>query len=115
MADDPASHAVRAGHESGAVLIDVKVVPGARRQRVVGWLGDRLKIAVSAPPEAGKANAAVCALVAKTLGVGRRDVEVVAGQTSPAKTLRVSTTGSSKRSLDPVSVRRRLGEVLEGA
>ena len=39
--------------------LEVKVVPGASRSEVTGWLGDSLKIRVAAPPERGKANAAV--------------------------------------------------------
>ncbi|MEZ6242687.1 MAG: DUF167 domain-containing protein [Phycisphaerales bacterium] len=82
---------------SGGVLIDLKVVPGAKRDEVVGVLklpgGDRLKVRVSAPPEGGKANKAVCRLIAGTLGVRAAAVVVVAGQTNPEKTVRVE--GSS--------------------
>lgn len=73
----------------GGVLIAVKAVPGARRDEIVGLLGERLKIRVSAPPEGGKANKAICALLAATLGVKPRDVEIVGGQTSPEKLARV--------------------------
>ena len=62
----------------GAVIA-VKVVPGASRDRVVGVLGGRLKIATSAPPEKGKANKAVDRILAESLGVGRRAVRLVAG------------------------------------
>ncbi len=63
----------------------LKVVPGASRDQLAGVLGDRLKVRVAAPPEAGKANAAVLALLGRWLG--RTDLEVVAGHTSPAKTI----------------------------
>ena len=63
----------------------LKVVPGASRNQLAGILGDRLKVRVAAPPEAGKANAAVLALLGQWLG--RTDLEVVAGHTSPAKTI----------------------------
>jgi uncharacterized protein YggU (UPF0235/DUF167 family) len=52
-------------------------------------LGDRLKIKVAAAPEAGKANAAVCELLARALNVKRRDVAIEVGATSPEKTARV--------------------------
>ncbi len=68
----------------GAILT-VKVVPGSSRDRVVGVLGDALKIATSAAPEKGKANAAVAKTLAAALGADRRDVELVGGQTSPRK------------------------------
>ncbi len=73
----------------GGALIRVKAVPGAKREQVAGVLGDRLKVKVSAPPEGGKANTAICALVAKTLGVKAGAVTVVSGQTNPEKVVRV--------------------------
>ena len=53
------------------------------------WLGETLKIRVSAPPERGKANKAVEQLLAKTLGVSRNAVQVVAGKTSARKTVTI--------------------------
>jgi len=73
----------------GGVTIRVKAVPGAKREQIAGVLGDRLKIKVSAPPEGGKANAAICALIAKTLGVKAGAVSVVSGMTNPEKVVRV--------------------------
>lgn len=80
------------GNDPG-VCLRVKVVPGASRDKLVGMLGDRLKIAVSAPPEAGKANQAVCKLLSGVLGVPPRDVTVTAGQTRPTKTVTVTGIG----------------------
>ncbi len=71
------------------VSIRVKVVPGASRTRIAGLLGDRLKVQVAPPPEGGKANLAVCALLAQVLGVAPRNVTVVEGHSRPQKTLRV--------------------------
>lgn len=73
----------------GAVHFAVKVVPGASRDRIAGVLGDALKVQVAAPPEGGKANAALCELLAQALGVNARDVQVVAGAASPRKTVAV--------------------------
>ncbi len=69
--------------------IPIKAVPGARRDEIAGMLGNRLKVRVSAPPEGGKANAAICALIAAALGLRARQVEIVAGHASPEKTVRV--------------------------
>ncbi len=74
----------------GGIEITVKVVPGASRDRIAGELGDALKIRVSAPPEKGKANAAVAKLLARALGVRVKDVSIVRGATSPRKTLLVT-------------------------
>jgi len=70
-------------------LIRVKAVPGARGDQVVGPLGDRLKVRVSAPPEGGKANKAITALLAKALARRPREVTIDAGHTNPEKTVRI--------------------------
>ena len=69
--------------------IRVKAVPGAKRDEVVGALGDRLKIRVAQPPEGGRANEAIRALLAERLGIPARDVEIVQGATNPQKTVRI--------------------------
>ncbi len=74
----------------GGVEIAVKVVPGASRDRLAGCLGDALKIQVVAPPDKGKANKAVEALLAKALGTRTSDVNVVGGLTSPPKVVRIT-------------------------
>ncbi|GAB4530935.1 MAG: DUF167 family protein YggU [Haliangiales bacterium] len=73
-----------------ALLLDVLVHPRASQARVGPVHAGRLKIAVTAPPTDGAANAAVCALVAKTLGVAKRAVSVVSGAQSRQKTLAIS-------------------------
>lgn len=67
----------------------LKVVPKASRDRVVGWVGDRLKVQVTAAPERGKANEAVIEVLADALGVPRSKVRILAGETSPLKTVEV--------------------------
>lgn len=77
--------------EDGAdVLVRVKAVPGAKSDRIVGALGDRLKIRIAAPPEGGKANRAICELIAETLGVKSASVVVERGHASAEKTVRIS-------------------------
>ena len=75
--------------EENAVLLSVKVVPGASRTRLLGVSDGRLRISVVASPEKGKANQAVIALLAEKLGVRKRDVTVAHGATSPRKTIRI--------------------------
>lgn len=69
---------------AGGLELRLKVVPGASRSAIAGELGDRLKVKVAAPPEDGKANAAVCAVLGKWLGA---PVEVIAGHGNPLKTV----------------------------
>jgi len=70
-------------------IVRVKAVPGASRTRIVGPLGDSLKIQVAAPPEAGAANRSLAEILADAFGVSHRDVELVSGPTSPRKTFHV--------------------------
>lgn len=74
---------------SGGVLVWLKVVPGAKRDGLAGALGERLKVRVSAPPEDGRANAAVCAVLAAALGVKARAVTIAQGASNPEKVARV--------------------------
>lgn len=74
---------------AAGVVIRVKVVPGASRDQIVGLLGEALKVKTAAPPEGGKANAAVCRIIAEALGVSERDVSVVAGHSQANKKIEV--------------------------
>ena len=67
----------------------VKAVPGAKRDEIVGALGDRLKLRVSQPPEGGRANEAIRELLAARLGVALREIEIVQGAANPQKTVRI--------------------------
>jgi len=69
--------------------LQLKVVPKASRDRVVGWVGERLKVQVTAAPERGKANAAVVDVLSEALGLPPARVRIVAGETSPLKTVEI--------------------------
>ncbi|HEX5065763.1 MAG TPA: DUF167 domain-containing protein [Myxococcota bacterium] len=88
-----------------ATRLAVKVVPGASREGIAGWLGDTLKIRVTAPAEQGKANAAVEALLAGVLGVPRDRVRIASGTASPRKVVEIA-------GLSEDEVRSRLEKVL---
>ncbi|HTE55390.1 MAG TPA: DUF167 domain-containing protein [Kofleriaceae bacterium] len=75
--------------DGGDLLIDVLVQPRASRPRIGPVREDRLVVAVSAPPVDGAANRAVVEAVARALDLGRTQVEVVRGDTSRRKTLRL--------------------------
>ena len=57
----------------------VKVVPGASRDRIVGTLGQALKVAVSAPAEKGAANKALLKLLAKRLDLRPAQIQILSG------------------------------------
>jgi uncharacterized protein (TIGR00251 family) len=69
--------------------VRIRLQPRARRDEVVGERAGAIVIRVSAPPVDGKANAALCAFVAKILKVSSSRVAVVRGQTSRDKVVRV--------------------------
>jgi uncharacterized protein (TIGR00251 family) len=71
---------------TGEVRLNVKVVPKSGRSEIAGLMADgTLKVKVHSPPEKGKANAELCALVAAELGVRPRDVVILSGETAPLK------------------------------
>jgi uncharacterized protein len=70
--------------------LKVKVVPGSSRDRIVGWLGEALKIKVMAPPEKGRTNEAVVSLLAERLGLPTDAVSVVSGHSSASKVITIN-------------------------
>ena len=69
--------------------VSVRLQPRARREEVVGERAGAIVIRVTAPPVDGKANAALCAFIARAAGVSTSVVSVVRGQTSRDKVVRV--------------------------
>ncbi|HEY2407104.1 MAG TPA: DUF167 domain-containing protein [Polyangiaceae bacterium] len=78
-----------ASERDGALYIDVRAVPRASRDRVGPVVDGALRVAVSAPPVDGEANAAVVELLAQAFGVRRSAVEVVHGERGRRKTVRI--------------------------
>jgi len=74
----------------GSVILTLHIQPGAKKTEITGLHGDALKIRLAAPPVDGKANAALIAFLAKACGVSKSSVELVSGDTSRAKRVRVS-------------------------
>lgn len=94
---------IRVEQSGQDVLLWVKAVPGSSRDAVAGALGDRLKVRVAAPPEGGKANEAICRVIAEALGVKPRQVVIDAGQASQEKVVRIASASIA-------AVRKRLDE-----
>lgn len=69
------------------VILRVHVTPKSGRNEVAGWRGGELSVRVTAPPEGGKANAAVSEVIAGVLGVPKSAVRVTRGETSRHKTI----------------------------
>ena len=71
------------------VRFAVRVQPRASRSELVGVHGDAMKVRLSAPPVDGAANEALVELIAELLGVGRRAVRIVSGESSRSKVVEV--------------------------
>ena len=83
--------------EPTAIRLELRVVPNGSRSEVVGWHDGALKVKVQAPPEGGRANREVIALLSKELGLGKRDVTIEKGETARNKI--VAVTGLSQEAL----------------
>ena len=86
--------------EGPTTRLRLRVAPGASRPGIVGRHGDAWKVRVAAAPENGKANDAVLELLAGTLDVSRRDLEIVSGAGSRDKVVALrglSTTEAEER------------------
>jgi hypothetical protein len=92
------------------VTVAVRVTPGARRQRIDGVVAEAdgrqvIRVSVTAPPEAGKANVAVIALLAKTWKVPKSAIAVQSGASSRRKLLAIAG--------DPAALRRRIEDSVK--
>lgn len=75
--------------DNESVSFAVRVSPRAARSQVQGEHAGALKVSLAAPPVEGEANAALCELLAKRLGVPKRAVSIVHGTRGKSKTVRV--------------------------
>jgi uncharacterized protein len=74
---------------NGRVRFSVRVQPRASRTELAGLHGDALKIRLSAAPVDGAANDALIEFLSETFAVARRDVRIVAGETSRLKIVEI--------------------------
>jgi uncharacterized protein (TIGR00251 family) len=74
------------------VLLQLSVMPNAKRTEVDGLLDGALRVRLAAPPIDGRANAALIAWLAKSLGVRKHDVEVLRGESSRRKQVAIAVS-----------------------
>lgn len=89
---------------NGDVVIDVHVIPNASRTQADGLHDQALRVRLHAPPVDGKANQALVAWLADTLGMAKSQLELVRGQTSKRKQVKVRAQAASNANwvaLDP--------------
>jgi uncharacterized protein (TIGR00251 family) len=106
--EDPAGRADAPTEKTSTIVLRLHVQPGAGRSAVVGRHGDALHVRVAPPPQDGRANVAVQALVADLFDVPKSSVELSAGERSREKRFRI-------QGVEVDVVRHRIAAALAGA
>jgi len=83
---------LQATETKDGVILPVKAQPNASQDKIVGEHAGKLKVAITAAPEKGKANKAIEKLLAKKLNVRPTSVSVIAGHTSRDKKVLIGDT-----------------------
>lgn len=81
--------------KSGCLYVHIHVQPRASRNEIIGIHGESLKVRLTSPPVEGAANSLLVEFMAKKLGVSKSKIEIVSGEKSRHKTLRIE--GVSKK------------------
>ncbi len=75
--------------QQGSLLLNLYIQPKASRDQIVGVHGNELKIAITAPPVDGKANAHLTKFLSKAFKVPKRDIKIVKGDLGRHKQIQV--------------------------
>ena len=76
--------------EDNSVTFNVRVIPRSSRSEIVGEHDDAIKVRLFSPPVDGAANKELIRLFAKTLDVSKSAVEIISGETSKTKRLKIA-------------------------
>ena len=87
---------IKYSEKDGAAIFRVRVVPRASKSEIVGDLDGALKVRIAAPPIDGAANAELIKLLAKTFGVAKSAVEIIGGETSKTKQIKITNARKEK-------------------
>ncbi|MCD4717330.1 MAG: DUF167 domain-containing protein [Desulfobacterales bacterium] len=81
----------KTGRSASQIKTDIKVrvVPRSSRNQIIGVEDGIFKIKLTAPPVDGKANKALIEFLAKKLGLAKGSVEIVSGERSRQKSVRI--------------------------
>ncbi len=81
---------IRFTEKDGNLIFNVRVVPRASKSEIVGDLNGALKVRIASPPVDGAANAELIKVLSKKLNVAKNAVDIVGGQTSKQKQIRIN-------------------------
>lgn len=95
-------HSARVRREGDRLILWVRLTPKGGRDAIDGWAvgadgKPHLKVRVAAPPHDGCANDALIALLAKSLGIAKGKVEIVAGAAARLKTIAIAQPDAGAR------------------
>lgn len=75
---------------SEGIILSIHVVPGAKRQQLIGlWGENAFKIVISAPPVDDKANRALIEFLSFSLKIPKRNILLVSGNTGRDKRIKI--------------------------
>ncbi len=89
--------------EGEHLILRVRVQPRASRDELVGWQDGRLRVRITAPPVAGKANACLCQFLATVFQVPKARVIMLAGETGRDKRFRITAPRRLPPEIEPAS------------
>lgn len=89
-----------------SLIIEIKVVPSAGKQAWILDKSGRLKCFLKSPPERGLANAELITMLAKALRVTQQQIEIITGQTSRIKKVKIMTALTFEQLLRHVGIDR---------
>ena len=78
------------GDPRKSLSVKVKVEPRSSKSGIIGLYGDALKVKLTSPPVDGKANEELVELLAKECGIPKSAIEIVSGQSSKNKLVRIA-------------------------
>jgi uncharacterized protein (TIGR00251 family) len=82
--------------QDNSVVFEVRVIPRSSRTEIVGEYNGALKVKLTSPPVEGAANEELIKILSKGLGIAKADIEIVSGQTSKTKRIRISGADAAK-------------------
>ncbi len=71
------------------MIIKIKVEPRSSKSGIVGPYGDAIKVKLTSPPVEGKANRELVEVLAKNLGIAKKNIEIISGKSSRNKIVKL--------------------------
>jgi len=88
--------AINISENNGSVTFDVRVIPRSSKSAIVGEHNGALKVKLNSPPVDGAANDELVRLLSKEFGISRSAVEIVSGQSSRSKRVRIAVANAEQ-------------------